>query len=533
MGPPVREKWSWCHHKDIHTPSVPTLLKKSTSHDILYYVQDFLKKYEITIVGIILLIVLVWGSFLRFYKLGEQSLWIDEGYTINAAQQTLKHGYPLLESGKVYDPHVASTYVVAASIKIFGLDPYHPWQARLPQALFSILGIFLFFRASYLTTKNLTVSIIATICFTFFQWHIAWARQARGYVEMQTFLIASYMAFVHWFENKKLGSLIMAILCMGLAVLFQGVAMVVLPLVGFFIILYAIINRSRFKNFFSFQLVLILLGCGVLAFRWVAPKIPVLTALGYETTYLAFLLTTFTIYLFIIIIGTLLSLKNKTSPLLSFVIPSAFILIPGFITMWFSNVIQFRYLLVISPFIFLLTGSAIKEIIIFVKKYSDKYLPITVTIILGFFLLQTLSFAPKALYPLEEGSPQPPFAATYDLIKKTASPNDIFISPYTQMTNIYLGTSGYWLPVSLTGRPSEVASKTINGRDYYTNAPKVNSPEEITSLINEHRGYIILDTMARKRLSPEMLDAITTNKRSTLVFQKKSENGSIQLYHFN
>jgi hypothetical protein len=79
--------------------------------------------------------------------------------------------------------------------------------------------------------------------------------------------------------------------------------------------------------------------------------------------------------------------------------------------MWFSNVIQFRYLLVISPFIFILTGVAIKEIIIFVKKYNDKYLPITVTIILGFFLIQTLSFVPKALYPLEEGSPQPPFAA--------------------------------------------------------------------------------------------------------------------------
>jgi hypothetical protein len=101
------------------------------------------------------------------------------------------------------------------------------------------------------------------------------------------------------------------------------------------------------------------------------------------------------------------------------------------------------------------------------------------------------------------------------------------------MTNIYMGTPGYWLPVSLTGRKSEVASKTINGRDYYTNAPKVNSAEELTTLINEHRGYIILDTMARNRLPADMMDAIKNNSRSTMVFQKKTNNGSIQLYHFN
>jgi 4-amino-4-deoxy-L-arabinose transferase-like glycosyltransferase len=496
-------------------------------------VQSLLKKFEIPIVGIILCGVLIWGGFLRSYKLGEQSLWIDEGYTINAAQQTLKHGYPLLESGKVYDPHVASTYVVAASIKIFGFDPFHPWQARLPQVIASIIGIYLFFRASYLTTKNLTVSIIATICFTFFEWHTAWSRQARGYAEMQTFLIAAYMSYFSWFENKKITSFILGTVFLGIAFLFQGVAMVALPLAGVVLIIYLIKNRSTVKSFISFQLVLVLAACAVLGFKFIAPKIPALVALGYETTYLAFLLNTFAIYLLIIIIGTLLSLKNKTTPLLSFLIPSLFFFIPGFITMWFSQVIQFRYLLVISPFIFILAGVAINEIIIFVKKYNDKYLPLTCIIIIGFFLGHTLSFRPQATYTLEEGSPQPPFSETYDLIKKTTSPNDIILSPYTQMTNIYMGTPGYWLPVSLTGRKSEVASKTINGRDYYTNAPKVNSAEELTTLINEHRGYIILDTMARNRLPADMMDAIKNNSRSTMVFQKKTNNGSIQLYHFN
>ncbi len=495
--------------------------------------QSLLKKFEIPIVGILLLGVLIWGGFLRFYKLGEQSLWIDEGYTINAAQQTLKYGYPLLESGKVYDPHMGNTYVVAAAIKIFGLDPFHPWSSRIPQAIAGLIGIYLFFRASYLTTKNLAVSLIATICFTFFTWHIAWARQARGYVEMQTFLIASYMSFLSWFQERKVWYFILGSILIGLAWLFQGVAMVAFPLIPLFLGLYVIINRSQVKSVASIQLGLVILGIAVMLLKFIAPKIPALVSLGYETTYFAFLINTFAIYILIIIIGTFISLKNKNTPFLSFFIPSLFFIAPGFITMWFSQVIQFRYLLVISPFIFVLTALAINEIMAFVRKYNDKYLPITVTIVLGFLLFHTLSFKPQATYLLEEGSPQPPFAATYDLIKKTISPGDLVISPYTQMTNIYMGDPGYWLPVSLTGRKSEVAAKTINGRDYYTGAPKINSPEEMTDLINNHRGYIILDTMARNRLEPAMLDAIKNNKRSTLVFQKQTTNGSIQMYHFN
>lgn len=100
------------------------------------------------------------------------------------------------------------------------------------------------------------------------------------------------------------------------------------------------------------------------------------------------------------------------------------------------------------------------------------------------------------------------------------------------MTKIYLGDPGYWLPVSLTGRSNEIADKTINGTDYYTGAPKVNSPEEFRNLIETRRGYVILDAMARARVGTEYLNALK-NPRVTLVFKKATETDLIELYHFN
>lgn len=66
------------------------------------FVEFFKKNWFIIL---ILGIFIFWGGFLRLHNLGVQSLWIDEGYTINAAQGVLDHGYPILDSGLSYRAH--------------------------------------------------------------------------------------------------------------------------------------------------------------------------------------------------------------------------------------------------------------------------------------------------------------------------------------------------------------------------------------------------------------------------------------------
>src|SRR3989338_5633022 len=88
------------------------------------------KTRKILFWGLILALI-GYGLFLRVYGLGEQSLWIDEGYTINASQAILERGIPQLDSGKMYSGWMLSTYMTAGAMKVFGFDPFSPWSARI------------------------------------------------------------------------------------------------------------------------------------------------------------------------------------------------------------------------------------------------------------------------------------------------------------------------------------------------------------------------------------------------------------------
>ena len=129
----------------------------------------------------ILAIFVGWGGFLRLYDLGEQSLWIDEGYTINASQAIIDQGKPILGSGSSYNAHLLHTYTTAASMKLFGFEATNPWAARLPAAIFGILTILAAYLFTYRITKNKLTALAATFIIAFSYWEIAWSRQARGY----------------------------------------------------------------------------------------------------------------------------------------------------------------------------------------------------------------------------------------------------------------------------------------------------------------------------------------------------------------
>ena len=496
--------------------------------------KSFLDKYQVPIVGILLCMTLFWGSFLRLYKLGNQSLWIDEGYTINAAQGVLAHGHPLLDSGQEYTPHRLSIYLTAASMKIFGFDPMNPWSARLPHALFGIISIYLIYRAMYSITKNLWASVFAAICFAFFPWEIAWSRQVRGYAEMQTFLIAAFMYMWAWVKTKKIKSYVLSIIMFVLAYLGQGVAVVGLPLIIAVPIIVWMYEGVISKRLFLREIILSILAAlaiGIIAYRTWAPHIE---ALGYEKTYLSFFVGTFFYFLIVGWIGMLLTMKNKTSDFLGFLLPTLFTLIPGVIIMWYSPVLQFRYLLVISPFLFLYFANGVSEIFKFLKNRGDKFLTITCLIIICFFGIKMIYVIPLASYPLEQGSPQPDFKSAYKLIVATKTPDSLVIAPYTQMTKIYMNQPGLWLPVSLTGRKDEVAQKTIDGtKDYYTGALKIQNDTDLNQIVSTGRGYIIVDAMARGRLDESTIAIIENNPHSTKVYDTGSGPDRLQVFHFN
>ena len=84
------------------------------------------------------LILMILGFIIRIYSLSYQSLWIDEGFSLNAALSVLKHGIPLMDSGSYYLGTILHTYLLSLFILVFKNEIF---AGRLLSVLFGTLTI--------------------------------------------------------------------------------------------------------------------------------------------------------------------------------------------------------------------------------------------------------------------------------------------------------------------------------------------------------------------------------------------------------
>ncbi len=151
----------------------------------------------------ILILLVFLGLLIRIWNLGTPSLWIDEGFTINAAQATLHHSYPLLDSGKIYSSMPLITYITAGILAVVPFDPFNPWPLRLPSVFFG-LGVIVM---SYLIAKKLleddTLALLTAGIITFSYWEITWSREIRGYTALQFFILLAVTTCMHAMDNKN------------------------------------------------------------------------------------------------------------------------------------------------------------------------------------------------------------------------------------------------------------------------------------------------------------------------------------------
>ena len=68
-------------------------------------------KQDKTLIAVLILMLL--GFIIRIYSLATQSLWIDKGFSLNAAISILKHGIPLMDSGSYYLGYLLHTYLLS------------------------------------------------------------------------------------------------------------------------------------------------------------------------------------------------------------------------------------------------------------------------------------------------------------------------------------------------------------------------------------------------------------------------------------
>lgn len=134
----------------------------------------------------ILWVVIAYAVFLRFYKLWESSMWIDEGFSSYSSISGVNMAYYLHNLSQIL------------SFNIFWISD---WSARLPSVVFSVLTIPLVYLISQRLFADKHVSVIATLIYCFAYIEIVWARQARFYTLLQFLFYLSIYLNILWVQK--------------------------------------------------------------------------------------------------------------------------------------------------------------------------------------------------------------------------------------------------------------------------------------------------------------------------------------------
>lgn len=469
---------------------------------------------------LILTLISIWAIFLRFYNLGYQSWWIDEGYSVVAAQATIEHGHPILESGWDYNFMLPYTYSLAASIKAFDLSH---WSSRLPAVIFNLIFLSIIFQFCR-RHINIRVAILASVLLAFSYWEIAWSRQARNYTMFQMFFWLTFYFFWNFIylefrtKREKYYSLILSVLLAVLTIYVHLLGLFIVPIC----ILLTVVRYKRtiFKKNFDYKKIIIS-GIAVLLLATLFyAKIPFDIILGglefsalAKPNYYNFLLDNFFLTLVLCFL-TFFITRNSPIKQKAYLLLLTYLVPYIILSLLFNHGASHGYLFVVLPALYISASIGlifVYEYLVNFKLRSNAY-PKLVSVLFAIGIILFLGFSkqfqifPSKLYFLESDPssaeqieksentydyylyvPQPDWQRAYQYIEENRQSTDIIISPQTVFTNLYLGMKGYWLPFTFEWKGK------LNSKDGYFDAPMISGLSKFKSTINEFHGYIVFD----------------------------------------
>jgi 4-amino-4-deoxy-L-arabinose transferase-like glycosyltransferase len=474
-------------------------------------------------------LVFALGAFLRLYDLGSQSLWIDEGYSINAAAAVKDKGIPLLESGEWYLKGVLDVYSIALSSSLLGFDPNNPWSARLPAAILgslSILAVYIFSKKLF---KSDAVSLASSIFMALWTWEIAWSRQARGYAGMQLFLMCAFYCFYCFYETGKRKYLAKGFAVFAVAALFHPAAFVMIVPLMLFLAIDAV-RKGNYRDPKIISLYSGMVAICVILFALLAPK-PF--DFGFTHVLALYLMNTYPI-LVLSAAGALVWVIWSKRERIEIIFLSSFIVIPLIVLSVYWHSVETRYLLSAFPLLLVLSSVFFfKAIRVLARsiKIKDVLLVSSASVVIAAGAQYTyLTIYPPSEYSLGAGAPQPDFEGAYNHIKTLLKERDIVVSPYSHLSKIYLGDRGYWLMISLLRREDEITAHLARGKDYYTGAPMIADAAGLKEIMSKKSGFLVLDALAWKRLSSDKTGIIA--KYGKIVYVSGETSKKIIVYEF-
>ena len=168
----------------------------------------------------LLALIIILGLFVRLWGLGNVSLHGDEETTSMAALSVIETGLPYMPSGMFYPRAILQSYIIAASVWLFGISE---WSLRFPSVLAGSLGILVaFYLGKRFLTPKFNMFFILIIALN--PWMIKISQTARMYVFFST-AIALFVVFIFkWEEDERWSSFLTAFFMYILALQFHQLA---------------------------------------------------------------------------------------------------------------------------------------------------------------------------------------------------------------------------------------------------------------------------------------------------------------------
>ncbi|MDI1317575.1 glycosyltransferase family 39 protein [Flavobacterium sp.] len=429
----------------------------------------------------LLLAIVAFGAVLRFYKLDNQSLWIDELFSMNVAnpKNDFRFIYTFLRD---HDPHPPLYYfLIHLFFLLFG---YTTLVLKLFSTLVGVLGIFSIY---YLGKKmvNKQVGYIGAILVSVNYFHIYYSQEGRMYTLLfLTTCIAIYSFFV-FIKKSTYQTMILFIIGSSLMIYSQFFGVFVLFSM-YIILLYTIIKSDLKERGTRLRMTII---AGIVTVVLYIPSIIIIlfnpkresiwiqppTWSTFESIFKEFfgfsqILNFIIIALFII--GLILyfikhkkqQVKNGISPLISpegilITILLITVILPVVYSKLLLPIVVSRYYICILPAVLILLAIAI-------NNFKNNNVKILILIIFCFFSIKNL-IIDKAFYTSFYKT-QFKQAVNY-MVQET--PNDIIVSKLGDFyLRFYLDENNYNKPVienDINNYVSSIKNDTLNLKNFW------------------------------------------------------------------
>jgi len=470
---------------------------------------------------VVVLLITAYAGVLRYYGLGSQSFWIDEGVSFVHARAILDHGYPRLPNGQVSWESAPAHYLMAPGLWLSG-EPH--MGGRLISALVGLLTVPIFFFFARAAGASRLQAWPGLFCMAFLACEVAWSRQARYYSFLQFFGICGLACLIAYLERKRIAYVIASAALLLLCVFTHRAGYLFLLIGGGAWAMH--VRWTGRRVLIGAALVFIVAGCLHLApgnsgLAVTFGDVWKPSETNYAWLYFDYLDEQLGSLLFLAPIGGLIMVMLRPR----WGIPLAVGALSYFVVIaWRTQLFAFRYTFPLMWILILFAACALAFPVEALWKRASKAARIASLASAAGGLVVLLSahwtLVPKVEYWLGFTEPQPKWASGYGLIAEHYDKLQVLdgeqrglniISSFPFLNGIYLrgrSVQSYYIPVSHTGYPGELQAQSP-----YVPAPVVGADD-----LDRIDGYLILDDMAWRMMgNAQMVEYLDKHKPSVVI----------------